>query len=256
MKRFHTKSITFTLLLILLLSQNSLSKTDNFQKKYLHLKAISEYKRAINILVDWSKALKDPVLLELNIFRIYEILKYPELYNDGLMALEKISRINAVKNNLPVLARAIQYKNILLLKKGMIKSVKENSHLLGFMNFYAIGPYTNNSISDFNKTYPPERDFQKKVYPGKVHNIHWFKVYTEHSGEINIGQYFSDIKNSFFYLYNEIHINRDGEYYIVLGKTGFTDIRLDGKIIFNNRNRHNFLYDQYFIKVFLKNGSF
>ncbi|MFC1671034.1 DUF3857 domain-containing protein [Spirochaetota bacterium] len=252
---FLNYKITLPTIIIILLCSTAFTQNSTYQREYLLLKERGKYDEAIKLLKRWSLKLTDPVLLETNIFRINEILKYPELYDEGLDAFDNIRKNITVKNNAFLCARIDHFKNHLLLKKGMIGRAKSNKHNLGFLDFHMVGPHSNNSISEFEKTYPPERRFENREYPGKVHNISWFKAKADHRGIINPGEFHSKINNTFYYLYNGFQIKKNSAIYIILGKTGFTDIWLDGKRIFNNRKRHNFLHDQYFIKVFLKKGN-
>ena len=53
---------------------------------FLCLKEQGKYSQALDLLARWSRSCTDPRLLEINLFRVMDLMVYPELYEKGLDA--------------------------------------------------------------------------------------------------------------------------------------------------------------------------
>ncbi len=248
--------IIFTLLSIPALSY-SLDKRQALSE-YLFQKGLCSYGDALNILEDWTVNSEDPVVIETNIFRIEEIIKYPELIGRGIEALNSVRAKNRlVRENRFLTARIDFFLNGLYMRLGNTEMAGRIRDSLGFIKGYRIiGPFRSGSEGGFEIQNPPE--FENKsgaAYPGKIFNVSWFKAGCGLSGMIDLGDFFKDIGDSLFYLLSGFSISEAGEYILSVGKTGFTDIFIDGRMIFSSRNRHLFCFDQYRIRVRLSGGA-
>ncbi|MCP4134164.1 MAG: DUF3857 domain-containing protein [bacterium] len=229
---------------------------ENPELTFLRLKESGKYKEAINFLEQWTMSLSDPLTIETNIFRINEIIAFPELISEALNAFDSILTNKTVLKNNFLRSRILISKNILLMKQGKLGASLETFNSLGFLDFLSIGPFNNRSIDDFNKSFPPEKGFSlKDSFKGKTYRVSWFKTRCDRAGSINLDTVFDSTDDSFFYFFREITVKSDGVYYLLLGKTGFTSIWLDGNPIFADKNRGGFLHDQFFIKLSLSRGT-
>ncbi|OHD65027.1 MAG: hypothetical protein A2176_04570 [Spirochaetes bacterium RBG_13_51_14] len=220
---------------------------------FIHKKA-GNYREALDVLLKWTAALDDPTAIEVNLFRISELMAYPELYDRGLEVLNSIEKTIGPANRF-LTDRIDIIKILLYLKKGDIRTAESMLRILSFLDFQVIGPFQNGGTADFNRSYPPELGFdQQQTYDGKAYAVSWFPAAPDRAGTIDFGDLYGDTVHSFFYLHRAITIQNQGEYYFILGKTGYTDLWIDGARMFSSRNRHGFNHGQYFIKVYLPRG--
>ena len=230
------------------------SSAQSPEEAYFTLKQGGNYAQALDLLHEWTMGLEDPAGIEINLFRIRELLAYPELYDRGLEVLGKIKTRASAKS--PFLQDRIDEMTALLyLKKGDLRNAGIALNNLSFMNFQAMGPFKNSTLDEFEKSYPPELGYDRKqACSGRVYSVSWFPAAPDRTGVININDLYPDVRDSFFYLSGSIRIPQPGEYYLILGKTGFTDLWLDGARIFSDREEHGFDHDQYFIRAYLPAG--
>ncbi len=232
-------------------------ETDIPFREYLNHKGLCNYERAIDVIEEWTVDLDDPVIIETNLFRIDELLEYPELFVKGNRAFSRILKSNRVVKEHPFLRSRIElFLNDLLLRQGKRKDAVRLRDSLGFLKeFKLVGPFGNGGAQEFDTSYPPEAGFNRDaVYQGKIYQVKWFDAFVDLSGKIDIENLFSGVSDSLFYLESELNIPSEGNYVLSLGKTGFIDIWLDGTRVFSNRKRHSFSFDQYRLNVFLSEG--
>jgi tetratricopeptide (TPR) repeat protein len=224
------------------------------EEAYFALKQAGSYADALDLLRAWSNELEDPAGIEINLFRIRELLAYPELYDRALDALIKIKAHAVAKS--PFLGDRIdEMTAILHLKKGDLRNAGIAVNDLSFLNFQAMGPFKSGTQDEFEKSYPPELGYDRgQTCIGKAYPVSWFPVMPDRTGAININDLHPDVRDSFFYFSGSLRVPRAGEYYLILGKTGFTDLWIDGARIFSDREEHGFDHDQYFIRVRLPAG--
>ncbi len=242
---------------LILLSPSASNNKGIPLKSYLHYKSLCNYERAMDILEEWTIGLDDPVEIEINIFRINELIKHLELIEKGYNIFNNILNKNEiVKQNKFLSARIRTFLIGLHLKKGDIRKAKEERDDLGFLADYKIiGPFSNRGTNEFENKYPPESGFNKNAsYKGKTASVKWFDTSAGPNGSINIRDLFQETRDTLFYLRSVITVPEDGNYILSLGKTGCIDIWIDGERLFSNRKRHSYLPDQYFISLFLSGG--
>ena len=130
--------------IILFISFNTYSSTQEkayfirkIENEYLQYKSLGKYKAAIKLLTNWSLRLDDPVLLEVNLFRINELIKYQELIEQGILSFNKILNNNTiVKDNSILKSRIHFFLNELLLRKGEIDNAISIRDSLGFVKTF------------------------------------------------------------------------------------------------------------------------
>jgi tetratricopeptide (TPR) repeat protein len=231
---------------------NSLSR----ENKYFQLKEMGRYQEAIEIIKDGSEALDDPSSAEIYLFRLQELLAYAELRPKMLETLAAISKSKAVLKSRFLQDRIDIIKNDLLLNTGDMKSSMAIRNSLSFFDFYVMGPFTNHGNRGFKMPLPPLPGVDKKRPFGISMGARtWFKAEADSAGIVDLDDLFGETENMFFYLYRKILIERGGEYCLMMGTTGHTDIWLDGALIFSSRTEHGFNHDQYFISAYLPEGS-
>ncbi len=221
--------------------------------QYLNQKSLSNYEKALEIIEEWTIGEKDPVIIETNVFRIYEILKYPELIDKAIGAYKNILENSTVKNDHSITARINIFLNLLYLRKGSVDEALQARRTLGFIdNYKTIGPFKN---GDFNLSYLPEKELSLEDSARIFNKDEWFDTQTDPGGGIDAADLFSDISKSVLYFKNTFSVPSDGGYILRLGKTGYTDIWLDGSNVFSSREKHGFAFDQYCIHVTLSEGK-
>ena len=238
------------------ISQKTASpETPSPENRYFLLKEAGRYGEAIDIMQIWNRELEDPIAIEINLFQLQELMVYPELHAKGLETLAAMLSSKAAAGNRFVQDRIDIIKNRLYLNKGDIRTSKSIVDSLSFLNFHVMGPYNRRSVAEFDRSYPPEQSFDEgRTANGSDYPVSWFKAETDRTGTIDLNDLFTETRHTFYYLYNRIYLARGGEYIFILGKTGKTDLWLDGTRIFSNRSEHGFCHDQYFISVHLPEG--
>ncbi|MFH0975583.1 MAG: hypothetical protein V1874_07340 [Spirochaetota bacterium] len=215
--------------------------------KYLEQKALSDYEGALKTLEDRTFIENDPVTIEMNMFRIYELSKYPELTDSATGLFKKLLANRTVENNPALKARANILLNLLYLKKGNMYDASIVKANLGFINKFRISAPVKNK-GDFGKLFKNEAN-------AEVTETEWFNAQTDPSGKVDLADFFGEVSGCLFYLKSSITVPEDGNYLLWLGKTGYTDIWIDGGRIFSGRMKHGFLFDQYCITVALSGGT-
>ncbi len=223
--------------------------------EFLKEKSAGNYTAALDALEKTTLALEDPSSIEVNLFRIRDLMRYPELHGRGMEILNRIAAKTG--GDYPHLTDRIDIiRTMLYLSKGDVKEADAIQKSLSFLDFQVMGPFQNSSIDDFEKSYRPEKGFDKKqLCPGKFGSVSWFPADPDRTGSISLNELFPDTRQSFFYLTRIISVPQDGEYYLILGKTGYTDIWIDSTKIFSDRTGHGFCHDQYYLRVQLTAGQ-
>lgn len=255
----HTISITAILISLmiqgLLLFPGHAFSEPKHEAEYIQLQNAGDYKAALAYIARTAPADRDPAARETALFRIAELARFPELCDDALEALKGIAA-SASEPDLFQSDRIDHIRTALLLRKGDIKSAESVQKGLAFMSFQVIGPFARSSREQFEKTYPPELGFDpNQTCRGMFGAVSWFTAAPDRTGTINMNDLLPDVKNTFFYFRRSIHIREPGNYYLICGKTGYTDLWLDGKRIFSDRIEHGFCHDQYYILVNLPAGD-
>lgn len=226
------------------------------EETYFQLKKSGDYAGAIAVLQNSIRESNDPVSAEVDLLRIRELMSSQDLNENVREALKFIKTTQVISNNPFLRDRLDSLENILYLRSGDFQSSQQIMSSLAYLDFNIMGPFPNNSRADFEKPYPPQFGFNRgKTYNGTHYPVTWFQAQTDRTGVLYVRDYVPDVKGSFFYLYRAITIPADGDYLFILGKTGFTDLWIDGTPVFSSRVLHGHDHDQYLIRVRLSGGS-
>ena len=228
----------------------------SYEREYLLQKGLGNYRESINAIVAWTREIDDHALIDINLLRIFELLDYQEMVDAGLSAFNKIAGYKAVASSRYLTDRIAMLKGILLYNRGDTASIRGFKQRFGFIDaFRIIGPFSNRNKEEFDRTHLPlgGNDTDLSLM-GKDYYVRWFDTRSDLIGVVDIGELFSDIGDSLFYLHRAMAIKRSDVYKLSLGKTGYADVWIDGKKIFSNREEHGYFFDQYVIEVFLSQG--
>jgi tetratricopeptide (TPR) repeat protein len=259
---FHMKYRTFKTLVLLSLLVEAFARPRpavpssllSGEDEYLKYKQAGNYSEALESLRAWTAGLDDSAAVSVNLYRIEELMKYPEMFDRGLEALDSIEP-RAAGIDLFLKDRIDLIRARLLLSKGETRGAESVMNALGFTDFDAMGPFKSVSAGEFERSRPPEKEFNPaQTCDGGIHSVSWFPVTPDRTGIINFNDLFPNVKDSFFYMNRSLDIRQSGEYYVILGKTGPADMWLDGAKIYSDRTNHGFSHDQYFIRVSLPRG--
>ncbi|HPV42923.1 MAG TPA: DUF3857 domain-containing protein [Spirochaetota bacterium] len=222
--------------------------------EFLKEKSAGNYAGALDALGTAGPDLNDPASIEVSLFMVGEMMQYPELHDRAGEVLGHIASVSAHAQ--PYLADRVRHlRTRLCLSRGDLKGAEALQKSLAFLDFQAMGPFKNSSVEDFERSYRPERSFDRRqVCAGKFSPVTWFSARPDRTGSISFNELFPDTGHSFFYLTRTITAPRSGEYLLIMGKTGYTDLWLDNRKIFSDRIEHGFCHDQYFIRVLLPAG--
>jgi hypothetical protein len=191
---------------------------ENYEIQYINQKASANYKTALDILTEWTSIETESIVIEINIFRINELIKYPELIPNAIKAYQKIINNKIVQAN-PVLEAKIKiFLNRLYLKSGRLQDALNIIADTGFISNYKMnGPFK----IDKNRN-------------DEYKNREWFEATVDPSGTINLSDFFSKVNECVFYLETIIYLPCEGVYNLWIGKSGKTDIWINGKKIYTN----------------------
>ena len=248
--------ITLLIILLIIIFPPAFYADDNPLTGYLNEKALSNYENAIGIIDEWSLKEKDPVIFETNMFRIYELVKYPELIGNAIAAYKNMLN-NKTVNDEALRSRINIFLNILYLRKGDMQEAESIRNHLGFIERYKmLGPFRGNG--NYNKQFLQETELSKDG-PEKsdkdISDTECCDARTDLTGKIDIADLLGKAAESVFYFKSTVYVPADGSYVVRLGKTGYTDLWIDGSNVFSDRLKHGFSYDQYCIQVSLTRGK-
>ncbi|MBN2039999.1 MAG: hypothetical protein JW864_08165 [Spirochaetes bacterium] len=234
----------FMLIAIFFFSLKSFAVENQF-RNYLEQKVQCNYAEAIDILENWTISLDDPAEIELNLFRLFELVKYPELTDRAVSAYHSISGNIAVTENPFLKSRLDLFLNRLYLKRGNIGNALKKRDNSGFFNKYTILLPDN-----FSDIFTYRSDINEQAG-----NIKSFTASIDNEGRINIQELLGSSFHRTVYMVSGFSVPEDSEYCLAIGKTGHTSVYIDGNKIFSSYSRHAFCHDQYFVKVFLTEGT-
>ncbi|HDP80793.1 MAG TPA: DUF3857 domain-containing protein [Spirochaetes bacterium] len=231
---------------------------DTPERRYFHSKSIDDYETALRALYRWSRDLRDPLALTVNIFRMEELLRSPEMNREALEFAETLEKENpAVRAHPDVQARLDHLRNLLYLRANKPAQAAAMLSRRGYLkSFMLLGPFANDRPHDFDIPRSPEKDYDPALtFTGRHYTVSWVPGETNSRGEIDIGEIEGDAAHALYYFTTLFNAPSDGTYIIHLGKTGYTDLYIDGVRVFSNRLRHGYCADQYRAEVYLPAGA-
>lgn len=233
----------------------SADKSSNHEYDYFNLKAQGLYFEALEALTPHILESEDPAEIETGIFRIKELMLYPELFSPAKDVLEKILTLDAVKKNPDLIARAGIVLNRIYLAGGDIDASESMINRSGYLDFKITGPFSAVSATEFEVDNPAMHGYDPdKRYAGRHYETGWFNAVSDREGTINADNFISDTSDSYVILFRDIYVPENGEYTVHIGKTGFTDVVIEGDRVFSDRSRHGFHHDQYEVKLKFHEG--
>lgn len=207
---------------------------------------------ALKELVQTALKEDDPALLEYGVFRMAEALSYPELVPGGIRACERLLAENeAVARSESLRARIRILHAWLSLRSGVTGAAEAMLDELGFVNdFKVLGPFDPHGATPFDAARMPKADIGAAVlYPGKLHPVRWFDARTDRMGILDIGERNLDAADALYFFAAEFTTRSEETRVFHIGKTGHTEIWIDGRRVFKSETRHRFVHDQYRVKV-------
>lgn len=221
-----------------------------------HLIESGRYINALDLMKIRLSITDNPYDLEAALYQIRELSKYQECLPKALSLLGDLKNDFRFINNPTLIDRLDILYSELLFRKGDIYTAQTIVQSFDFFNFYVMGPFKSGTVDEFNTQYPPERYFKSdQVCSGYLHTVTWFTTHQDRLGIISLSDLIPNTKDTFFYLYQTFTISTSGSYQLLLGKSGFTDIWIDGTRVFSNRRKHAFDHGQYAISVDLGQGT-
>ncbi len=227
------------------------------ESEFFTRKALGDYSGALNSVVQGICTQRDLLQIETNLFRIQELLQYPGLYKDGLAACGRIrSASPGVTGNRYLQGRLGLLENDIHWKTGNTGEALRIRDSLGFFHsFMMTGPFLNRSYSGFSNQLSPEKNISESaVYRGKRCEVSWFRASADVRGIVDMNEIFESTEDSLFYLLTAFSISEEGQYILHLGRSGYTDIFVDGTKVYSGRELHSFTRDQYRVGVRLSAG--
>jgi tetratricopeptide (TPR) repeat protein len=224
---------------------------------YFNHKGRDNIEAALSAAIAGGAGAESPAMAEVWLFRMMELLRYPELIEGVGDGARRVVESNAVAKADPFArARADIIRLDLLLRRGRIEEAGKLRKSLGFITRYrVIGPFAGSDHQHFIKSHRLEKelDFSAR-YEGSVSEVGWFPAETDLAGRMDLDQLFRGTRNSVYYLYASLDAGRGGAIHISLGKAGAAALWLDGREVFSNLGEHGFAFDQYRVALDLGPG--
>ncbi|HPA70876.1 MAG TPA: DUF3857 domain-containing protein [Spirochaetota bacterium] len=222
---------------------------------FLH-KGRDNLEAALSAAVEGGSAAPSPAIAELWLFRLMELLRYPELMaavDDGVRRV--MERNSLAAGDTSVKARADIFRMEIALRRGDLAAAKRLRESLGFITkFRVIGPFAGSDHMHFTAPHPLEKaPDSTSRYEGRNGPVEWFDTETDLQGRADLDQVFRGTRNSVFYLRAPLYAERAGTYHLSLGKTGAAALWVDGAPVFSDTREHGFAFDQY--RVVLELGA-
>lgn len=228
------------------------------EELYFFHKGRDNVEAAISAAVEGGAAANSAHMAEVWLFRLMELLRYPELIGAADEGARRIIESNAAAKADPsVRARADIIHLELALRRGMIDEARKLRESLGFVtSFRVIGPFDGSDHMHFAQPHAIEKgpDFSAR-FEGRTGPVEWMDAATDLSGKLDFDRLFHGTKNSMFYLYASFDAERGGLYQISLGKTGDLSLWVDGRAVFSDLREHGFGFDQYRVMLELRPGK-
>jgi|GEM_PF-506909 len=228
-----------------------------FEDRFFSEKERGAYFEALATLVEWTEREENHILIETNIFRLEELASQTELIDPLLEACDAIDFKNPqIRRNWSLRHRLRLLKAALLVRRARIHEASRLREELGFVNrLHVLGPFRNSDPSDFESARLPGEGFDPgREYQARLHPVRWHEMEADCAGSFDMGERGAEARDSLFFLRAAVAIEREGSYTLFLGKTGYTELFLDGASVFKNMTRHGFGADQYRIEVRLDRG--
>ncbi len=248
------KICLFAFFLLFQIPQISYAEVINYEEIYFKEKSSGNYFIALDVLKKWTSATSDKIDIETNIARISELMHYTELFSPGLESLDYIMKKNS-SLDIKAETKILNLKMELLLYLGRSKEALDIKNSLGYLNFKITGPFQNRGLDDFDKEIEPGTEYSESaLYKSKTGRTGWWQAKSGIIGKISVENFAGDVKDSIYFFFTEFNISSDGIYNLLIGKTGYIDVSVDGKKVLSNRKKHGFAGDQYYVNIRLKKG--
>lgn len=259
---FHIKITSIAIQILVLFNpvQNAGAVTElsSTESEYLYQKSIGNYESSLELIREEAKSIEDVVVIDLHLLRIYELIHYSEMIDSGIRAYDDILKSSAiVRSNEYLRERIALFKSRLFFRRGDTTALRGFRKRFGYVdNFKIIGPFNSRNENEYNQTHAPVEGNHRSLH-GKNYLVNWFNIRSNWLGVFDITKLFngSRINNTLFFLYRDITIKQSGSYRFMLGKTGYSDIWIDGVPIFSEHREHGYFPDQYCIDVFIPEGT-
>ncbi len=232
------------ILILLPLARGALARDLSPEERYMRLENRGEYPEALSFLREWTAATNDPVVAEINLFRIRELSETDDLAEPALETLRDLGDAPVFDD--PFLRDRLELITAVLhLRAGNLGAAESLISRAGFLDCMAAGPFHNGEIENAGTRSSGDPS------PG---DFPWYRVSPDRTGAVCIDELMPRMRDSFCYFHRSV-VTPGGEYYLVLGTTGPADLWLDGTRIFTRDTTHGFDHDQYFIHVRLTGGT-
>lgn len=242
------RAMRFLLIIIILLPllSRAIAGDPSPEEQYLRRTGDGDCLSALAALREWTAATKDPVVAEINLFRIRELSEDDDLAAPALETLQALDIAPVFQD--PFLRDRLElFTAALHLRAGNIGEAASLISRAGYLDLVAAGPF---------HTVGPERTgispFADESSPGLFPR---YAANPDRTGAVRIAELMPVKHDSFCCFYRSFAAPVAGHYYIILGTTGPSELWLDGKKIFSRETGHNFDHDQYFIHVRLTPGA-
>ena len=228
------------------------------ERLFLLHKGRDNLEAALSAAIAGGAGAHSPAMAEVWLFRMMELLRYPELMDGIGDGAKRVMELNTgARADRFTRARADILQLDLLLRRGRIEEARALTESLGFITrFRVIGPFAGTDHQHFISSHRLEKelDFSAR-YEGTVTKVGWFVAETDLSGRMDLDQLFRGTRNSVYYLYASLDVAREGTFHISLGKAGAAALWIDGREVFSDIREHGFAFDQYRITLALGPGK-
>lgn len=255
-KKKLLKNIIYSLLFIVFINKPLNANNSNFLDNYFTAKKKGVYNVALDNI--YNKAVTEKKLNSFiaDIFRINEVVIYPEQLDKGLLLLKKLQTKTPLKKNMFAINIINYFKLRYNLSLGNFTKADELKSSSGFITpFSLIGPFAYKNEKHFNNfNLQSTKIINTNRYLSKNHSLRLSKVNSNKNGILSINNRYDISEKSVFFAQTILNAPKTDIYKIYISKTGFFDLSVNNTLIFKNRSEHGFFPAQYEITVKLNKG--
>lgn len=207
----------------------SVDGNESFEKRYVGARIRGDVKGELEVLRQWIPKIRNPLVMEVALWRIYECTRHYSLIDSCLEELNRAAEKNDLIRNSLLLAGRVKH-----LQKKLYISYGEPEKALSISK--DVNTIHNYKVATANQEL-------------------WTSLTADPSGMVNLGSLNGNRGNCSYVLKSTIYVENEKRVYLGTGSTGRMIIHANGEKIFHDRSRHEFCEDQYIVPVSFNKGK-
>ncbi len=207
----------------------SAESVNSFERMYVSARTRGDVEAELEILRQWIPRIKDRLVMELALWRIYECTRHYGLIDSCLEELRRAAEDNEmIRNSILLSSRTMHLRKRLLMLSGRPDNAAYIRDSMGTIIKYTFSKTGKNS---------------------------WVSLKADPSGLVNMGSLHGKRDNVSFFLRSSVYAEKEKKVYLGTGSTGRVNIHVNGMRVLNDKYNHGYCEDQHMIPVTLNKGT-